>query len=1237
MKKIYFMLFTLLCTVFTAQAAKVTDLSQLSNDKVYTIRSERAFLLYHSNTLASSNGKTVGSVTRDPQNEAQQFRIEKSGSTYLLYSVGAKKYIMVTEKTVDGKKVGTVSFNGTRGSNLTIESTGNSNYPWKLKIGTLYMNSQDANQTNEGLVIDDWSKTDAGNSYIIEEVTDEEDGDSTGDSTNKEVYDFGDGWGVEALLELFNSALEKGRNYPTMAEFEAAGIQPSTIAFIRSHVRRAEIMSREDRVNKSTYQNRNLFLNIPMDYGKDGGTGYPEAKFNADVFSMWQYTNLFGSWNHGFFSAPGAWVDAAHRNGTDIMSGIAFFESWTGDGDKTFSAMITRKNSDGTYKYVKPLINILMFFGADGINYNWEDNSWSNNDIVAFHKALYRYAKEVGFDNYHSAIYTSTSSLASNQTSAIDALYGTKANGKTHDLMLNYQANDIAAGLGSTYDAIKGAMGEADNVYAGVWIASMDRLWTNLEGNNMNICLWGEHDQSRFYSFNAGDGVYDIQGNYQRLLERAMSGGNRNPATRPALSNSGNNWTAENGKLPLQTFAGMAHWIPERSAIQGDMHFRTHFTLGNGDRYYYKGKNSHNSEWYNMSAQDIVPTYRWLRYKSNTTTVSTEIDVNYTHLDAYTGGSCIELTGAATSTGTDIILFKTSLKAGNGAYAKLAVKTLNNVTASDLYLILKKKGSDSWLEFPYGNLTGKTWEEKEIALNGINNGDVIERIGLRVKGNNNNYQLYVGKLELNDECTVTPANVKDLIAEVKNETKSTMDLKLNWNVNATAKTRANWGLVYNDEANIDHFEVLYKVGENGKTALVGTTAQWATFVGNIEFQKATDVPYIGVRSVSTDLKTYSPIVWVKVPRGEQANLPEKVEEDTYGISQMDPASNGADAARAQRYVTQVTTTGATKNLNYSASSPVADGTQYADARSHVLEIVQGQKVTMTIVGANMNDGLKWCFGGGWLDLNGSGDFDHPLPVERTAAEIAKGKTETDPEGERIFFVGTHEAATPEIQNPGITFTFQVPTDATPGDSRLRIVFSDAWFAGSFLPTGLTNKGFTIDFSVKITGNNPGRKAVDTRDQGEADAPVGLETEEGGDNGDGGDGEEGKDEGEGGDNGDGGDGEEGKDEGEGEGSGNGGDGEEGKDEGEGEGSGNGGNEGEGENSIDEVTDNEVSVATGAEGAILFKNVEKAWVYTLEGRFVAFANNNPEQVEIAEGTYLVKMMNHNVIRSQKVIVK
>ena len=1079
MKKIYFMLISFLCLAFSAQAAVVTELSQLSNDKLYTIRSERAFLMYSPNCpnkIAASTGKNVGTVTRDPQDSNQQFKIENVDGKYYLYSVGAGKYVGAAGSYYASKTV-----------TLNISASGGATYRWKLLLGNMGMNTQvPGTDWAEGIVVDSWTTTDAGNCYIIEEVVDGEGGGSS--ASSKEVYDFS-GFGDEALMELFYNALQQGRNYPTKEEFEMAGIQESDIAFIRSHVRRANIMSRADRVRPNTFEKRNLFMNMPMDYGKDAAVGHPEAKFNSDVFSMWQYVNLFGTWNHSIFQAPGAWVDAAHRNGTDMMSGIKFFESWTeGSGDGAYSALVTKKDANGKFKYVKPLINILMYFGSDGINYNWEDNSWQNNDIVNFHKELYKYAAEIGFDNYHSAIYTAESSFNSASDSNIDKLYGTKANGKTHDLMLNYQANDIASGLGNTYNAVVSAYGSAEGLYAGVWTASMDRRWTNLEGNNCGICLWGEHDQSRFYSFNAGDGVFDIQGNYQRLIERGFSGGNRNPANTPVLSNTGNNWVADNGKLPLQTFAGMAHWIPERSTIQGNLPFGTHFTLGNGDRYYYKGKMSHKSEWYNMSAQDIVPTYRWLRYKSNTTTVSTDVDVNYTHLDAYTGGSCIELTGAATSTGTDIILYKTSLKAGNGAYAKIAVKTIKDVKATNLYLILKKKGSDTWLEFPYGEVAGNNWEEKKFDLTGIAAGDFIERIGLRVKGNNSDYQLYVGKLEINDENWVAPAAVKDLVAEVKNETKNSMNLKLHWGVEAEAKTRAAWDLVYNDEANISHFEVMYKNGEDGKVALVGTTSQWATFVGNIEFESVNDAPFIGVRSVSTDLKTYSPIVWVEVTRGNQADLPEKVEEDTYGISQIDPASAGLDKARTQRYVELVTTTGATQNLNYTASSPVADGTQYADARDHVLIINQGQTVTMTIKGANYDDGLQWCFAGGWLDLNGSGNFDHPLPVERTAAEIAKGKTEVDPEGERIFFIGTHEKATPELVEPGYTFTFKVPEDATPGDSRLRIVFSDAWFAGAFNPTGLTNKGFTIDFGVKITGNNPGRAAADTRDQGVAEEP-----------------------------------------------------------------------------------------------------------------------------------------------------
>ena len=1156
--------FTLLfLSLFVAFGA----IAQIDTSKEYRIKevSSGKYLnaANHNEHVWGVNGG-VNVISLNRGSNEMIFTAEVSGNGYKLKTKSGY-YITCHSWNVD-------AFSTTEGSVLLFEETGNELEYFIKKDASNYFKAENVSGTMFPFC--DATKA-AAAKWKFEEVTDEpgtDNGENNGSAAevDNSIYDFS-GFDIQKMLDLFYTVSMKGRKYPTMEEFASIGIQASDIAFVRSHVRRRDILDRADRLVTDTYEKRNLFMNIPMDVGTGGAAGYPNDKFAADVFSMWQYTNLFGSWNHGFFQAPGAWVDAAHRNGTKIMSGIAFFESWTGDGDAGYSAMITQKEN-GEFKYVKPLINCLMYFGADGINYNWEDTSYSNSDIVAFHKALYKYAAECGYTDYDSSIYTAQQGITTNGTALTNALLG-NAEGQTHALMLNYNGGDFTTAL-KMYQSVlaaEQALGTTEDLYTGVWFVGMDRSWTSLnqraENKRIGICLWGEHGQSRFMSYNVGDGAFDTQGNYQRLLERGFSGGNRNPLARPAVSNKGNNWEATADKKPLQTFAGLATWIPERSTIQGDLHFLTHFTLGNGDRYFYKGKKSYAGSWYNMSSQDLVPTYRWLRLKANTNETCNDIEVNYTHLDAYTGGSCIELTGAATATGTDIVLYKTSLTAGDGAYAKLAVKTLKNVKATDLYLILKKKDSDTWLEFPYGDVAGNTWEEKKLDLAGIAAGDVIERVGLRVKGDNNDYQLYVGKLELNDESTITPANVKDVVAEVKKETKTSMTVKLHWNVDATAKDRADWGLVYNDEANIDHFEVLMKIGENGKVMKVGTTSQWATLVPNIDFESVNDVPVIGIRSVSPDLKTCSPIVWVEVPRAPQSELPEKEEEyGNYGISQMDEQCEGADIAREQRYVTAVTTTGATQNLNYSANGPVADGTQYAKALDHTLIVNQGQTISMTIKCADFSDGLKYCFAGGWMDLNGSGDFDKPLPTERTAAEIADGKTTTDEEGERLFFAGTIRAATPSVQSEGLNFSFKVPENATPGQSRLRIVFSDAWFAGMFNPVGYHAKGFTIDFSVEIEGTNPGRVVVDTRDQGEAEEPEGVYEE---------------------------------------------------------------------TNVENIA-KEVSAAEGVDGAIEFANVEKAWVYTVDGKFVNFVSN-PTTVAIEPGVYLVKMQLGNVIRNAKVLVK
>ena len=162
MRKISLMLVTLFCTLFAAQAQTiVTDLSQLDNDFTYTLRSERAFLLYSDavpGKLCASTGKSVGSVTFDNADPKQQFRIEKKGDNYYLYSVGAEKYV-----AADG------SYSANPTAALNIENVGGE-YAWKLTIGNNGMNSQVQGQTAEGIIINGWTTTDAGNRYKIEEA-----------------------------------------------------------------------------------------------------------------------------------------------------------------------------------------------------------------------------------------------------------------------------------------------------------------------------------------------------------------------------------------------------------------------------------------------------------------------------------------------------------------------------------------------------------------------------------------------------------------------------------------------------------------------------------------------------------------------------------------------------------------------------------------------------------------------------------------------------------------------------------------------------------------------------------------------------------------------------------------------------------------------------------------------------------------------------------------------------------
>ena len=694
----------------------------------------------------------------------------------------------------------------------------------------------------------------------------------------------------------------------------------------------------------------------------------------------------------------------------------------------------------------------------------------------------------------------------------------------------------------------------------------MNRSWSSLNKNDdakrCGICLWGEHAESRFWSYNTGGDALSRMSNYQEYLERAFSGGNRNPLLRPEIRDDGNEVEAHGGTPALKTFAGLASWIPERTAISGKLPFATHFNMGNGELYNYKGKKTAGS-WYNMSSQDVVPTYRWLVVNAGTETASTAIQPSLTNEDAYTGGACLSLKGVSNAGATDVVLYKTNLTPSKGkVVAKVAIKTgKEGTTDSKLSLIVHVNGA--WKAYELGKTENSNWTEKRVELNDITTNQKIDRIGLRVNNPDANYKVLVGKLEINDDVTTTPANVKDLTIQVKEETKTSLSVKAVWGID---KESGSNPIVYNDDANIDHFEILYKNGQNGTVSEIGRTSQWATFVPNIQFTSVDDKPFIGVRSVGTDLKTYSKVVWKEVPRAKQSELPAAKEEE-YGTVELDNAAAGAATAKRFRYVEKFQTEGGTQNIDYTASGPAGNETNYVDATNHKLVVAQGAKVTVKIKGREAkdypdgtHDDLRYCMGKAWMDFDGDHQFNPDNLSEKPES------------GECVLFFGKVRAGVPDQVQKLNTYEFTVPKDAKPGKSRIRLVFCDAWFQGGLTPTGKFNKGFAIDFDVEITGTNKARGSkVDTHDKGDAEQPEMLEG--------------------------------------------------------------------GSTNIETANAGEASSVVVAGGQVVFKNVERAWIFSADGQTIksmvqpkAFNTN-----ELVPGVYLVKMLNKNVIRTQKIAIK
>lgn len=207
MNKKYFFLLTLLFAFLggVKSEAQITETSQLTNAKAYTIKSAGRGYLYYNPTASTtvlystSNGNTLTNDTPDGAQVNNQFAFLRGLNTasgqYYLYSVGAQKFVNISSPaSVDGDNVRGMVFSETptADSKITLTS-GTTSGTTGFVIKYANASGWQVNVTNwrhyssSGIKIFTNTNVDAGSVMVIREAAESFDGFA---DAMKKIYDF---------------------------------------------------------------------------------------------------------------------------------------------------------------------------------------------------------------------------------------------------------------------------------------------------------------------------------------------------------------------------------------------------------------------------------------------------------------------------------------------------------------------------------------------------------------------------------------------------------------------------------------------------------------------------------------------------------------------------------------------------------------------------------------------------------------------------------------------------------------------------------------------------------------------------------------------------------------------------------------------------------------------------------------------------------------------------------------
>ena len=600
----------------------------------------------------------------------------------------------------------------------------------------------------------------------------------------------------------------------------------------------------------------------------------PDGVFDSEVFPMWSYITHYGNWSSPLVRVPGGFLDVAHKNGVPVsaLASIPY-----GNISKEWKDALVSLADVGPEK----LSEFLLYYGVDGIGYNSEFSSSSSivTDLADLHENTLKLMKADGKNPLAEFIWYDGTNKAGKITfdrglaAHNSDIWGYEDNIRT-SLFLNYNWN-YSKILESTVANAKEYGRTPLDIYCGINMQgrephnSSKEIWTLLEKYPVSIGLWGAHSENMFFESRAEQGSSPIkrQRTYLNRMMNWFTNGVHNPIASLPTINSLIYSAAKDD------FSGMSKMMSARSALKwnlDDEPFITYFNLGNGRFFNWNGVRCHNSEWYNIAAQDYLPTWMWWFSSSFLGREATDLPVDglkaeFVWDDAWNGGSTIRVAGDAAD--EYLHLFKTEFPLKAGDEITFRYKLLNG--SADAFIAMSLKGEESE---PIDEEAMKVmdvdafaipseWTERRFTVGSdivIPDGGEVAMIALHFK-NACDLDMRFGEFSIKRPASFN-ASIETPVVEstqILSARYDGVDAKIIFNM---PNDKGN-DVCYNSDVNTSLFKLYAQQEYDGHT-LMGVTTSWAGLMFSVPNLMGVGAKYrFGVSALAPDHHKESEISW----------------------------------------------------------------------------------------------------------------------------------------------------------------------------------------------------------------------------------------------------------------------------------------------------------------------------------------------------------------------------------------